>query len=666
MSIKTKNLLLLLSIIVVFSIVLAFFAPNKARDMAKDMLYKDAEFISNILADNMALGLQTLVIDNGAAIEQALESVNSGASNADNLKTINDVIVYDADLNFVRSLTKNKPSATPSKHDKLTFEETEHEIISYMPMKDQSNAVVGYLQINFSKSFFENKTAESQKTFIFTALIILIASLGFGYYVIDKFVGKIKKATEAAEKLSVGNLDIKLDDNSQDEIGILLSSMSKMIATIKSLVYDVEMLANAAVQGKLDVRADASKHQGDFYQIVSGFNNTLDSVVNPLNMAAKNIERIAKGDIPKTITEHYNGDFNEIKNNINLCITTMNDLTGELNKLNDGVKKGKVDVRIDDNKFANVFKDIALGINLTVNTLTEPIYKLSEAISATASAANQISSSTEKMASGSNEQSSYINEVTAAMEEMTRTIFSTTKNTSFAAESSKHSAEKAKEGGKIVNEVITGMDKISEVVEQSANRIFILGENSDKIGEIIQVINDIADQTNLLALNAAIEAARAGEQGRGFAVVADEVRKLAERTTKATKEIAGMIKQIQVDTTQAVESMKIGTQNVENGKVLVHNAGDVLKEIIQSSEKVTDVIVQVAASSEEQSATSEEIAKSIETINNVIKESSNGVYQIAQAAEDLNKLTENLQQLIDHFDISKSLPQNKVFGRLGY
>ena len=158
MSIKTKNLLLLLSIIVVFSIVLAFFAPNKARDMAKDMLYKDAEFISNILADNMALGLQTLVIDNGAAIEQALESVNSGASNAANLKTINDVIVFDADLNFVRSLTKNKPSETPSKHDKLTFEEKEHEIISYMPMKDQSNAVVGYLQINFSKSFLDRKS----------------------------------------------------------------------------------------------------------------------------------------------------------------------------------------------------------------------------------------------------------------------------------------------------------------------------------------------------------------------------------------------------------------------------------------------------------------------------------------------------------------------------
>lgn len=664
MSIKAKILSLLLGIIFVFSIVLSFYAPNKAKEMAKDMLFKDAEFISNILADNMALGLQTLIIDNGAALDQSLESIKSGTTGAIQDRSINDVIIYDGDLNFVKSLSNNKPSTQPVKQDKLTLEEQDNELISFLPMKDQSNSVVGYLQVNFSKSFFLNKTAESQRTFLLTAFVILILSLGIGYYVVNILVGKIKSATVAAEKLSVGNLDIKLDTNSKDEIGLMLGAMDKMIKTIKELVKDVETLSNAAVQGKLNVRADVTKHQGEFYQIVSGFNSTLDSVVNPLNVAANYIERIAKGDIPKPITENYNGDFNEIKNNLNLCIVTMNNLTGELNKLNEGVKHGKIDIRIDDTKFANVFKEIASGINLTVSTLTEPVYKLSEAINATATAANEISSSTEKMASGTNEQTAYINEVTAAMEEMTRTIFSTTKNTSFAAESSKHSAEKAKEGGKIVNDVINGMNKISEVVEQSANRIYILGENSDKIGEIIQVINDIADQTNLLALNAAIEAARAGEQGRGFAVVADEVRKLAERTTKATKEIAGMIKQIQIDTAQAVESMKIGTQNVENGKILVRNAGDVLREIIESSEKVTDVIVQVAASSEEQSATSEQIAKSIETINNVIRDSANGVYQIAQAAEDLNRLADNLQKLIDQFDLSKGLPQTSSFKRL--
>ncbi len=664
MSIKTKNLVLLAGIIFVFSIVLAFYAPNKAREMAKDMIIRDAGFISNILSDNLSLGLQTVIIDNGAALDQALQSINNGISSEGKLKTINDIVIYDNNMGFVKSLSGSKPTSSTAKTDKLNMEETDHEIISFMPMKDQSNSIIGYLQINFSKAFFESKTAESQQTFILTAIVILLISLGLGYYLINKFVGNIKLATEVAEKLSHGNLNVTIKATSKDEIGLLLNAMDSMFHTIKSLVSDVEMLSNAAIDGKLNIRADASKHEGEFKQIVAGFNKTLDSVVNPLNVAANYIERIAKGDIPSPINDNYKGDFNEIKNNLNLCITTMNNLTGELKTLNDAVKKGRIDIRIDDSKFTNAFKEIANGINLTVNTLTEPIYKLSEAISATASAATQISSSTERMASGTNEQSAYINEVTAAMEEMTRTIFSTTKNTSFAAESSKQSAEKAKEGGMIVNEVISGMDKISEVVEQSANKIYVLGENSDKIGEIIQVINDIADQTNLLALNAAIEAARAGEQGRGFAVVADEVRKLAERTTKATKEIAGMIKQIQIDTNLAVESMKIGTKNVEDGKMLVNKAGSVLKQIIESSERVTDVIVQVAASSEEQSATSEEIAKSIETINNVIKESTNGVYQIAQAAEDLNRLTENLQILIDQFDLNNSHKQISSYKRL--
>ncbi|MFH0736563.1 MAG: methyl-accepting chemotaxis protein [bacterium] len=654
MSIKTKILSLLVSIILVFSIVLAFFAPNIARNMAKDMLYRDAEFISSLLAENMALGIQTMVIDDGAALEQALQVVNSGTNSKDGIKTINDVVVYDADLKFLKSLKQGNISTAKSKYENLTFEETDDEIISYMPMKDQDKTVLGYLQVNFSKAFFQNKTSESQWSFIFTALLILAGSVAVGYYVLEKIIGKIKLATNAAEKLAAGQLDIHLEHNSDDEIGQLLKSMSKMISSIQNLVSDVNILSSAAVKGKLDVRADSTKHQGDFNKIVTSINQTLDAVINPLHVAADYIERIAKGDIPKQIIEIYQGDFNEIKNNLNLCIVTMTNLTSELQNLNEGVKKGKLDVRIDDAKFANIFNKIAVGINQTVETLTEPIYKISETIQATASAANQISASTEEMATGSNEQSSYISEVAAAVEEMTRTIFSTTKNTTVAAEASKHSADKAKEGGKIVDEVVHGMIKISEVVEQSANKIYILGENSDKIGEIIQVINDIADQTNLLALNAAIEAARAGEQGRGFAVVADEVRKLAERTTNATKEIAKMIKQIQVDTGLAVESMKVGTINVENGKILVNKAGDVLKIIIDSSEKVTDVIVQVAASSEEQSATSEQISKSIETINRVIKESTTGVHQIAHAADDLNRLTENLQELIDQFDFSNT------------
>ncbi|MEW6653432.1 MAG: methyl-accepting chemotaxis protein, partial [Bacteroidota bacterium] len=210
------------------------------------------------------------------------------------------------------------------------------------------------------------------------------------------------------------------------------------------------------------------------------------------------------------------------------------------------------------------------------------------------------------------------------------------------------------EGGKVVGQTIEGMNRIAVVVKQSADTVQQLGKSSDQIGEIVQVIDDIADQTNLLALNAAIEAARAGEQGRGFAVVADEVRKLAERTTKATKEIANMIKQIQKDTSEAVISMTSGTVEVEKGKELADEAGKSLSQIISGAEQVVDIVTQVAAASEEQSSAAEQISKNLESINHVTNESATGIQQIARASEDLNRLTLNLQELISRFKISSS------------
>jgi methyl-accepting chemotaxis protein len=202
------------------------------------------------------------------------------------------------------------------------------------------------------------------------------------------------------------------------------------------------------------------------------------------------------------------------------------------------------------------------------------------------------------------------------------------------------------------------MKRIAQVVEVSAGTVKELGKSSDQIGEIIGVIDDIADQTNLLALNAAIEAARAGEQGRGFAVVADEVRKLAERTTKATKEIAGMIKKIQSDTAGAVASMEEGTAEVKQGMKLADRAGASLQEIVGVSQKVTDMVTQIAAASEEQSSASEQISKNVEGISKVTGETAQGTQQIARAAEDLNRLTDNLQRLIEQFTVGDGVVQS--------
>jgi len=197
-----------------------------------------------------------------------------------------------------------------------------------------------------------------------------------------------------------------------------------------------------------------------------------------------------------------------------------------------------------------------------------------------------------------------------------------------------------------VSQAIDGMNRISASVMESARTIETLGKSSDEIGEIIAVIYDIADQTNLLALNAAIEAARAGEQGRGFAVVADEVRKLAERTTKATKEIASMIKSIQSDTDGAVKSMSAGTEEVEKGVSLVNQAGGSLDQIVEVVASVTDMIQQIATAAEEQSAAAEEISTNVEAVATITKETATGANQSSVATQELTRLASDLQQMV--------------------
>ncbi|KAB2925931.1 MAG: methyl-accepting chemotaxis protein [Bacteroidetes bacterium] len=287
-----------------------------------------------------------------------------------------------------------------------------------------------------------------------------------------------------------------------------------------------------------------------------------------------------------------------------------------------------------------------------VNSLRDIIRKVGESSGAVASASTEISASTEQMAAGAHQQTSQASEVASAVEEMTKTIVENSQTAKHTAETSKQAKIAAEQGGKVVEDTVNGMKKIADVVRSSATTVQALGRSSDQIGEIISVIEEIADQTNLLALNAAIEAARAGEQGRGFAVVADEVRKLAERTTKATKEIASMIKQIQTDTKGAVTAMQEGTKQVDAGIALADRAGVSLQEIVAISQKVTDMISQIAGASEEQSKASELIAKNVEGISIVTQETANGAQQIAHTAEDLSKLTEHLEEIVGRFQLT--------------
>ncbi|MBU0457060.1 MAG: Cache 3/Cache 2 fusion domain-containing protein [Bacteroidetes bacterium] len=416
-------------------------------------------------------------------------------------------------------------------------------------------------------------------------------------------VNSIKGQSHIAEMISNGELNQEANEKSENDI--LSKSMNQVINTLRKLIQEVNSLTNSATEGRLSERGNCNDYRGSYREIVNGFNDTLNAVVEPLKESTDVLNYLATGDFTTKVNGDYKGDHQLMKN----------------------------------------------SINTVVDSLNKTMLDLSVAVEATAKASTQIASRAEEMATGAQEQSAQTSEVAAAMEEMSRTIVETASNATTASEASIKSSQQAKDGNEKLSAAKSGMERIVDASKITGDKISSLTNKTDQIGEIAQVIDDIADQTNLLALNAAIEAARAGEQGRGFAVVADEVRKLAERTTKATKEIAETIKAIQLEAKEANTSMEEAGKAIKVGLSLNDQVGVVLNAILLSAENVSMQINQVAAASEEQSATAEQVSTNIEAINNVANESAAGVQQIASAAEDLNTLTDNLTQLVARFRI---------------
>ncbi|MGD0584604.1 MAG: methyl-accepting chemotaxis protein [Oryzomonas sp.] len=269
-----------------------------------------------------------------------------------------------------------------------------------------------------------------------------------------------------------------------------------------------------------------------------------------------------------------------------------------------------------------------------------------------ASASAEFSSTAESMATATDQLTSQAATVATATEEMAATASDIASNSGMAAEGSNQANESAMDGTRVVEMTMQVMDKIAERVKSSSKTVDELGRRSDQIGEIVGTIEDIADQTNLLALNAAIEAARAGEQGRGFAVVADEVRALAERTTRATKEIGEMIKSIQKETRNAVTEMEQGVQEVVKGSEEAFKSGQALKTILDRVGNVTVQVSQIATAAEEQSATSIEISNNIQEMTFVIQQSSVGTQQIATSSSEMARMAEELRSRVSWFKVA--------------
>lgn len=251
-----------------------------------------------------------------------------------------------------------------------------------------------------------------------------------------------------------------------------------------------------------------------------------------------------------------------------------------------------------------------------------------------------------------NEQTGQAGEISSAIDRLANTVEQISNNSAEAAGKAREATDHARQGGDVVQKTMQGIDKISKAVNEAANAVEELGRNSDQIGAIVAVINEIAGQTNLLALNAAIEAARAGEQGRGFAVVADEVRKLAEKTSSATAEIGGMIQEIQHKTGEAVRTMNAGTSDVKEGVENAREAGNSLRKIVESAELLTSMVQEIASATQTQNKDVQMMRQNIAGIGNLIESTLENTREGTAKAEHLTALAESLDNTVTAFKLN--------------
>ncbi len=386
----------------------------------------------------------------------------------------------------------------------------------------------------------------------------------------------------------------------RSEHDALVPSLTGMMESLSALVTDVGLLTKAGEEGKLSVRADAARHHGAYRHVVEGVNNTMDAVIGPLNVAANYVDRISKGDVPSQITDTYQGEFNSIKNNLNMLIVAMNDVTRAAEEIAQGNLTVTVRERSGQDKLMQALISMVAGLTRTVTDIRTIAGEVS-------SASQSISAASVQVSNGASAQAASAEEASSSMEEMVSNIKQNADNAQQTEKIATKSAKDAQESGKCVLEAVAAMKEIATK---------------------ISIIEEIARQTNLLALNAAIEAARAGEHGKGFAVVAAEVRKLAERSQKA----AGEINHLSGTTVKVSEK-----------------AGEMLDKLVPDIQKTAELVQEITAASKEQDTGSEQINKALQQLEKVIQQNASAAEEMASTTEELTGQSDQLVSALGFF-----------------
>ena len=329
-------------------------------------------------------------------------------------------------------------------------------------------------------------------------------------------------------------------------------------------------------------------------------------------------------------------------------IRPMRETTKLIDSLADG--HGDLTVQLPVHSQDEIGK-LRMAVNTFVDSLRNMIQTIATEVRQLGTESGELTRFSSELSSNSEQQRSQTTQVATAMNEMTATVQEVARNVSEAANAAEKGQSEAQTGQQVVTATVSSIRKLSDEVDTAANVIARLEESSEKIGSVLDVINGIAEQTNLLALNAAIEAARAGEQGRGFAVVADEVRTLASRTHESTLEIREMIETVQTGTNDAVKVMGRGKEAAKDSVSQVEQAGASLQAILDMVSTITSMTSQIASAAEEQSLTAEEINRNVESILEIREQTASGAEQTARSSSELSELAHRLEGMVGQFRV---------------
>jgi methyl-accepting chemotaxis protein len=417
---------------------------------------------------------------------------------------------------------------------------------------------------------------------------------------LDAILLPIGEGNRILAQISSGKIDELIAQTYKGDHEKMKLAVNNVGQVVQALHKELDRLIDASKAGQLAERGRAEQFHGAYGEIVRGVNAMLDAVIGPLNVSARYVDEISKGDIPAEITDTYNGDFNKIKNNLNVLIQAMNEITAGAEQIAKGDLTVTLKERSPEDKLMQALSSMVAGLTQTVSEIRTIAGEV-------ASASQSISTASVQVSRGASAQAAAAEEASSSMEEMVSNIRQNADNAQQTDKIANKSARDAQESGKSVVEAVAAMKEIASK---------------------ISIIEEIARQTNLLALNAAIEAARAGEHGKGFAVVAAEVRKLAERSQKAAAEIN------QLSSTTLRVSEKSGEQ---------------LEKLVPDIQRTAELVQEISAASKEQDTGAEQINKALQQLEQVIQQNASAAEEMASTTEELTGQSEQLVSALAFF-----------------